>query len=343
MWQFGEWRAAHRLPLGGAEHAPAGRAVRAGDVIAAGTIYGAPVRIAAARRLGVAPKDLGQVMRVPPGAQVERGAIIARTGRRFARAVSAPIDGRIAHVRADGDIDLAPVLDRWTVRSTLDGVVTSSDSSEVVVEGVAWALQGLAAYGPNAIGELALAVTGAADELQPSRIDVRQQGRILIGGGRSGAEAITRAHACGVSAVIAGTVPASGLRVMFGDDIGAHGAASRSDTPTVLCLLGFGTGRLPAELFAPFAALDGARAAVHVATARLFVFAPSDAVTVGAFAPSLALMAEWGATRPLEGAAALSGDVTFPSEITVPSVMVDDGPIPAANVVSLGTPRDHLP
>jgi hypothetical protein len=340
MWRFGEWRAVHRLPLGGAEHAPAGHPVRAGDVIAAGTVYGVAVPVSAARRIGVAPADLGRVMRVPLGAQVERGAIIARTGRRFARAASAPIDGRIAHIRADGDIELAPVVDRWTVRSTLDGVVTSSNASEVVVEGVAWGLQGLAAYGPDAIGELALAVTGPSDELQPSRIDVRQQGRILIGGGRCGAEAITRAHACGASAVVAGTVTASGLRIVFGDDVGAHGAASRSDAPTVLCLLGFGTGRLPADLFTPFAAFDGMRAAIDVATARLFVFAPSDAARVGTQAPSLALVAEWGATRPLDGPVALAGDVTFPSEITVPAVMVDDGPIPAANVVSLGAPRD---
>ncbi len=340
IWRYGAWTAAHPLPLGSVEYAPAGRPVRAGDVIAAGTTYGQPVRVAAARRLGVAPADLARVMHVPPGAQVERGAIIARTGRRFARAVSAPIDGRLAHVRADGDIELAPVLDRWTVRSTLDGVVRSSDTSEVVVEGLAWGLQGLAGYGPNAIGGLALAVTGPSDELQPSRIDVRQRGRILIGGGRSGAEGISRAHACGVSAVVAGSVPASGLRVVFGDEAGAHGAVSRSDAPTFLCLLGFGTGRLPAELFAPLAALDGARAAIHSATARLFVFAPPDAVNVGAVAPSLALLAEWGATRPLDGPAALSGDVTFPSEITAPAVMVDDGPIPAANVLSLGAPRD---
>jgi hypothetical protein len=339
-WRFGAWTAAHPLPLGSVEYAPAGRPVRAGDVIAAGTVYGQPVRIAAARRLGVAPADLAQVMRVPPGAQLERGALIARTGRRFARAVSAPIDGRIAHVRADGDIELAPVLDRWTVRSTLDGVVTSSDPSEVVVEGAAWGLQGLAGYGPNAIGDLALVVTGPADELQPSRIDVRQQGRILIGGGRSGAEAISRAHACGVSAVVAGSVPANGLRVVFGDQVGAHGVASRSDVPTVLCLLGFGTGRLPAELFGPLAALDGARAAIHSASARLFVFASPDAVSIGAIAPSLALLAEWGATRPLDGPAAMSGDVMFPSEITAPAVMVEGEPIPAANVLSLGAPRD---
>jgi hypothetical protein len=200
-------------------------------------------------------------------------------------------------------------------------------------------LQGVAGYGPDAIGELAVAVDGPGDELPPSRVDVRQRDRILIGGGRSGPEAIARAHACGVAAVVAGAVPAAGLRAMYGEDVSAHGDPSRDDLPTVLCLLGFGTASLPASIFAPLVALAGARAAVHTASARLFVFAPASAFTVTAHAPSLALVADWGAVRPLDGPAALSGDVTFPSEIGAPAVGTPDGPIPAANVIAFDQSR----
>lgn len=338
-WRHGDWSAIHLLPFGVSEYARADEAVRAGDIIATGTTYGPPVRLAAARKLGVAPADLDRVMRVAPGAELERGAIVARTGRRFARAVSAPIDGRLAHVRADGDLELAPVLGRWSVRATLDGVVTESTEASITVEGGAWMLQGVAGYGPDAIGELALAVDGPGDELPPSRVDVRQRDRILIGGGRSGPEAIARAHACGVAAVVAGAVPAAGLRVVYGDGVSAHGGVSRDDVPTVLCLLGFGSGPLPASIFGPLAALAGTRAAVHTASARLFVFAPATAFTLDAHTPSLALVADWGAVRPLDGPAALSGDVSFPSELAAPAVGTPDGPIPAANVIAFGAPR----
>jgi len=338
-WRYGDQSATHGLPIGVAERAAVGQAVSAGDVIAAGTTYGSSVRVAAARKLGIAPLDLERVMRVRPGAEVERGAIVARTGRRFARAVSAPIDGRLAHVRADGDLELAPIVDRWSVRATLDGVVTASTEASITVEGGAWALQGVAGYGPDAIGELAVAVDGPGDELAPSRVDVRQRDRILIGGGRSGPEAITRAHACGVAAIVAGAVPAAGLRVVYGDDVSAHGDASRDDVPTVLCLLGFGNGPLPASIFAPLVAMAGARAAVHTASARLFVFAQPSTVQVDPITPSLALAADWGAVRPLDGAAALSGDVSFPSEITTPAVRTPDGPIPAANVLLFSADR----
>ena len=298
-WRHARHVAAHPLPIGIVEQAAVGQAVRAGDIIASGTSYGSAVRVGGARALGIAPADLERVMRVPPDAQVERGTIIARTGRRFARAVSAPIDGRIVHVRADGDFELAPVVGTWAVRATLDGTVTRADASEVTIEGDAWALAGVAAYGPDAFGELTLGVDAAADDLAPVRIDVRQRGRIIVGGSRSGPEAIARAHACGVSAVVSGAVPAGGLRSIYGDGVGAHGAPSREDAPTVLCLLGFGAARLPRQIWDPFVALSGVRAAIHVRSARLFVFAPPDAVRIDGTEPALGLAADWGSVAPL--------------------------------------------
>jgi hypothetical protein len=335
-WRYDEWRTVHELPLGVIHRAEVGQRVRAGDVIANGATYGSNMRIAAARRLGVAPHDLERVMRVAIGAEVEKGAIIARTGRRFARAVSAPIDGRIVHLRADGDLEIATIVDRWTVRATLDGMVIASDDSEITVDGFAWGLQGVAAYGPDAVGELTLAVDVASGELQPSRVDVRHRDRILIGGGRSAAESIARAHACGAAAVAAGAVPASGLRVLFGDDTGAHPRPVRGDAPTVLCLLGFGNAPLPAQLFEPLVELAGTRAAIHTASARLFVFAPRDRVKPAAQAPSLALVNDWSSLRPLEGAVTLGEETLFASEIAARAVVTAQGPIPAANVRSIG-------
>lgn len=336
-WRYDEWTAVHPLPLGASERASVGQSVSAGDVVATGTVYGSPLRVAGARKLGVAGHDLGRVMRVSPGAEVEKGAIIARTGRRFARAVAAPIAGRVAHVRGDGDLYLAPVVARWSVRATLDGTVIASTDAAVTVHGSAWCLQGVAAYGPDAVGALTLAVEGPADDIAPSRIDVSQRDRILVGGGRCTAEALARAHACGVAAIVAGAVPASGLRALFGDDVTAHGAPTLADAPTVLCLVGFGVAQLPASIFAPFRELDTTRAAIHTASARLFVFAGA-AATVSVPA-TLALVGDWGAVRPLDGATLPADDASFPSERATTAVATDDGLIPAANVIALDAAR----
>jgi hypothetical protein len=338
-WRYWRWSADHPLPLGASERAVEGQEVHAGDVVAAGTTYGTPVKVAGARRLGVAPDDLDRVMRVHVGGEVERRTVIARTGRRFARAVSSPIAGRVIHQRADGDLYVAPVVGRWVVRSTLDGVVTRSDDAGVTVEGSAWALQGVAAYGPNAIGEIALAVDSPSDEIHPSRIDVRLRDRILIGGARATAESITRAHACGVAAVVAGAAPAAGLRVVYGDEATASGAAAGPEAPTVLCLIGFGTAPLPREVFAPLVALVGARAAVHTASARLFVFAPESAGDFAHSAPSLVLSDDWLGARPMSERLSLTGVARFASEIEADAVVTADGPVPIANVLAFDAPR----
>jgi len=338
-WRYARQSADHPLPIGASERAAVGQEVHAGDVLAAGTTYGTPVRISGARRLGVAPADLERVMRVAVGGEVERKTVIARTGRRFARAVSSPLAGRVIHQRADGDLYVAPIVGRWVVRATLDGDVTRSDDACVTIEGSAWALQGVAAYGPDAIGELSLAVDSPTDELQPSRIDVRLRDRILIGGARATAESISRAHACGVAAVVAGAAPAGGLSVVYGEAATASGATTGPDAPTVLCLIGFGSAPLPHEVFTPLVALVGARAAVHTASARLFVFAPENAGDFARGAPSLALANDWLGARPMEEHLTLAGPVRFASEIEADAVTTPDGPVPVANVLAFDAPR----
>jgi len=258
------------------KRAQVGEPVRAGDIIAAGAMVASALRVSGARRLGLSPEDAGRELRVRVGTDVVAGTVLARTGRRFARSVTAPIDGRLLHATVDGDLYIAPILDRWAVRATLDGVVARSDDAIVTIEGEAWGIQGAAAYGPDAIGELTLVVDGPEAEAAPARIDVRLGGRIIVGGARVSAEVITRAHACGIAGLVAGGAPPAGLRVVYGDTVTAFGLPTREDRPTVLCLVGFDAVPLPQSIYGLLAAMAGTRAAIHTASARLFVFATAD-------------------------------------------------------------------
>jgi hypothetical protein len=291
-WRRESWSADHPLPIGVTKRAQVGELVRAGDIIAAGAVLAGAMRVPGARRLGLSPADFERELRVRVGSDVVAKTVLARVGRRFARSVTAPIDGRLLHVTVDGDLYIAPIVDRWTVRSTLDGVVSRSDDAVVEVEGEAWCLQGAAAFGPDAIGEITLGVDGPDADLAPSRIDVRLAGRIIVGGARVSAEVITRAHACGVAGLVAGGVPPAGLRVVYGDAVTAAGSPSRDDRPTVLCLIGFGSAVLPREIFEPLAALGGARAAIHTASARLFVFSTADIGRAEAPSPDVEVRGE---------------------------------------------------
>ena len=275
-WRRENWTAEHPLPIGVTKRAQVGEPVRAGDIIAAGVTVSSALRVGGARRLGLSPQDLRRELRVSVGTDVVAGTILARSGRRFARSVTAPVDGRLLHVTVDGDLYVAPIVDRWTVRATLDGVVARSDDAMVTIEGEAWGLQGAAAYGPDAIGEVTLVVDGPEAEVAPARIDVRLGGRIIFGGARVSAEVMTRAHACGIAGLVAGGAPPAGLRVVYGDTVTAFGLPTREDRPTVLCLVGFDAVPLPQSIYGPLAAMAGARAAIHTASARLFVFTTAD-------------------------------------------------------------------
>lgn len=331
-WRHDRWSADHALPIGVAERARVGDRVDAGDVIASGVVLATAIRVAGARRLGLAPADLERELRVRVGADVAAKTILARTGRSFPRTISAPFDGRLLHATVDGDLFLAPIVDRWAVRATLDGAVTRSDDAVITVEGEAWCLHGIAAYGPDAVGELTLGVDTAGVDLAASRLDVRLARRILIGGARVSAEVMTRAHACGVAGLVAGGAPAAGLRVVYGDTVTASSSASREDRPTVLCLMGFGTAAVPREVFAPLVALAGSRAAIHTATARLFVFAPAGG-DLAMPAPDVALAGDYGSVRAL-GDHEDAGVADLPSELHAAAVRHAGELVPTANIRS---------
>lgn len=301
-WRYGMWAVEHRLPVGSAARAPLGTTVRAGDIIASGGRVAQVDLVSGARRVGVTPADLDRVTRIRPVSDVRRGTVLARTGRRFARAAASPIDGRLVHITADGDYLIAPAVEEWSVRSAIDGVVMRSDSAAVVVEGECWSLQGLAAYGPDAIGTLAVGVDSGDEALAPTRVDTRSRDKILVGGARMAAEAITRAHACGVAGLVAGAAPAGGLRVVYGDDVVAAGGRTSEDRPTVLCLVGFGSAALPTEIWDPLVALAGERASIHTASARLFVIAARDRVADPKPAPPVVLGDDHSSVRPFTAA-----------------------------------------
>ena len=302
-WRRELWSADHPLPIGVTKRAQVGELVRAGDIIASGATLAGALRVPGARRLGLSPSDFERELRVRVGSDVVAKAVLARVGRRFARSVTAPIDGRLLHVTVDGDLYIAPIVDRWTVRATLDGTISRSDDAVVEVEGEAWCLHAAEAFGPDAIGELTLGVDGPNADLAPSRIDVRLSGRIIVGGARVSAEVITRAHACGVAGLVAGGVPPAGLRVVYGDTVTASGAPSRGDRPTVLCLMGFGSAVLPRAIYEPFASLAGSRAVIHTASARLFVFSTADIGRAETPPPDVELTGDRPAVeRPVERA-----------------------------------------
>src|SRR6266851_8534960 len=126
-WRFARHVVEHPLPLGASSRPAVGAPVRAGAALASGMVLGAPTRVAGARKVGVDLEDVDRVARVQVGTDVVAGTVLARTGRRFARVVTAPRDGRLVHRSHEGDFYVAPIAGTWTVRAAMDGTVVRSD------------------------------------------------------------------------------------------------------------------------------------------------------------------------------------------------------------------------
>ncbi len=275
-WSYRKWRAELRLPFGVSWLATTDASIGAGDVVARGTRYRATRRVDAAKVLACSPESVRGLLRVTIGERVPAGAIVARQGRRFARAIVAEEEGRLVHVDAAGGVYLGTVRAEWEVRSPLDGVVRRADA-HAVVEGSSWALSGLAAYGPSRAGILASGVRAPQDELAPARLDVSYRDRVLMAGARVAGEALTRAHAVGAAGLVAAATSFRVLLAVYGDDVSAFGWPTDEDVPTLLVLGAFGRAPFDRALFDALRALEGTRASIDTTSARLHVFAPPGA------------------------------------------------------------------
>ncbi|HYY54835.1 MAG TPA: hypothetical protein VFA01_05600 [Candidatus Dormibacteraeota bacterium] len=277
VWDYGERIAAIRLPFGVASVVSVDTTVRAGDIVARGTHFRATRRVDAAKVLGAPAESVRGLLRVHVGDAVREGAIVARSGQRFARAIVAAQDGRLVHVDAGGGLHLGTVRGEWALEAPLDGAVRRADRDRVVIVGNAWTLRGLAAFGPSRAGVLARAVDGANEDLSPSRLDVGWRGRIAFGAARVGGEALTRAHAVGVTGIACASVSFRALVPVYGDDVSAFGSPGGEDVPTILVTRAFGHASFDAALLERLAVLDGTRAAIDSSEGCLHVFAVADA------------------------------------------------------------------
>jgi hypothetical protein len=139
--------------------------------------------------------------------------------------------------------------------------------------------------------------------------------------------------------IVAGAAPAGGLRVVYGDEVTASGGPTVEDRPTVLCLQGFGNGPLPLAVYLPLVAFSGHRAAIHVASARLFVFAPAASLEASLDAPALVLAGDYGSVRPLEGETSRTGITRFASDVFCEGLATKAGVVPVPNVLPYDAAR----
>jgi hypothetical protein len=264
-------RRARRLPLKGHVLVQAGDAVGPHDVVARTELPGNVQTVNLASRLGLDPARVAQALRLPVGADVRSGDVLAGTRGVLGlgqRSVAAPADGFIESVSSvTGQLVLReppiPVEVSAYVRGT---VVEVLPDEGVVVEARGALLQGIFGVGGETWGAVAVAVESPDAELTPMRLRPEHRGHVVVGGAFVTYEALMRARELGVAAVVAGGLDDLDLRRLLGRDLGVAITGSEDLGLTLVLTEGFGRIRMSDRAWGLLVARTGRLASVCGAT-----------------------------------------------------------------------------
>jgi hypothetical protein len=179
----------------------------------------------------------------------------------------------LAYDSQDGTALVAPLGSSEPIMGHVKGEVAAvhADAIEVRISGAV--VTGVGGSGGAVHGQPRVAVHDPADELRASAIDIAATDRIVVGGSRASAEALTRARAMGVAGIVLGGVLDKELRDFEATQRRRRrtGASATTDL-SVLLLEGYGKVAFDPVLFAWFRAHDGRLASLFGAAGTLYVY-----------------------------------------------------------------------
>lgn len=265
------------LPAGAEPTVRVGDAVDHGAVLARSLEAGSALRVPIARPLRRRRRDAADLVLVQPGATVRVDQALARAPGREVRSPSDAIF--LAYVPADGTAHLLPLEPDEPIRSEVRGVVMEVGARSVTIAVQAAVVTGVGGTGPAVHGPLSLLVDDPAAVLEPGAIAADAAGRILVGGSWASAEAITRARAVGVAAIVVGGLHARALADFRALQHRRSLLGTAAPPFAVLALDGFGRAGSDPDRFAWLQAHADQPATVLGDRRRLIVYDASPAPT----------------------------------------------------------------
>ena len=124
------------------------------------------------------------------------------------------------------------------------------------------AVAGQVGWGRPSAGRVVIAADGPDSEVQASRIDVAASGAILVVGARIDVEAMSRARAIGVAAVVSGGVASRDLRQLAESEIRQQAALHAAAPFGLIALSGYGRMPIPRHLWDLLVAAEGRPAGI---------------------------------------------------------------------------------
>ena len=204
----------------------------------------------------------GEVIEHVPVSQTSRLGRKAPQTTRRARIIEHGRDGITRVTAGSGDI---------IVHAPASGFVEALLPGRMDIRAEALMVAGTVGWGRPAAGRIVVAVDGPDAEMATTRIDVATAGAVLVVGARIDVEAMSRARAIGVAAVISGGVASRDLRQMAESDVRQQAALHAAAPFGLIALGGYGRLPIPAHLWDLLVAAEGRPAGIMPESRALLI------------------------------------------------------------------------
>jgi len=264
-------RKTRRLPLTGDVLVGVGDSVKADQVVARTELPGKVSMVNFSNKLGVLPDEIDDALVVVPGNPVKKGQNMAEHRSFFGlfrSRVESPIDGTFESVsKVTGQAVLRGPPNPVEVKAYVDGVVVEVIENEgVVVETEAALVQGIFGLAGEVHAELVLVADAPDAELVASQLEAEHRGKIIIGGGFIGLEAMKRAVELGVAGIVVGGFSYQNVKELLGYDVGVAVTGTEELGTTLVLTEGFGGIAMAKATFELLARHNGRQASMSGAT-----------------------------------------------------------------------------
>ncbi len=262
----------HRLlPIRGEVLVRQGDTVEPDTVVARALLPGNVATLNLARQLGMAAADLGDVMLVKEGAEIEVGQPLAQSKGIFGmmkKTVESPTTGTLESIsKVSGQALFREAPIPVDVKAYVGGTVsTIEDGYGVHVDSRGTMVQGIFGIGPECNGKLAMVGRGIDQPLLPSDILPEHRGAVIVGGSLAPMDALKAAIEVGVAAVVTGGIDAKDLTELLGFDLGVAITGNEDVGLTLMVTEGFGSLAMSKKTYELLAEREGLLASVSGAT-----------------------------------------------------------------------------
>jgi hypothetical protein len=263
------------------------------------------------------------VVGLRPGSVLDDVPVPA-TGRLGRRSSGGTYRTRVCEHGRDGITRLVAGSGDTILYSPVSGVVETVLPGRIQIRSEGLAIDAQVGWGRPSSGRIVMAVDGPGAEIQASRIDVSAAGAILVVGARIDLEAISRARAIGVAAVISGGMNSRHLRQLRSSEARQQAALHAAAPFGLLAIGGYGRVPVPGYLWDMLRAAEGRIAGILPGSRSLIISGDPGPLIEATSRPARCVRIVSGEHRDQEGSlVGLSGPRRWPGGMYAPGGFVE--------------------